>query len=123
MPRQSGPKSNFRCKLLIINRITPCPDSQNHFKTFQIISKSSAGVQPRPLDAHYPPDCTIRLVLEKIPRQSRVTSEFVSGVLRLVRHDDIPSAILQLLVANGLLLRSFLHKGGRASLALHVAVG
>ena len=47
----------------------------------------------------------------------------VSGVLRLVRHDDIPSAILQLLVANGLLLRSFLHKGGRASLALHVAVG
>src|SRR5207249_1983905 len=30
-----------------------------------IISKSSAGVQPRPLDAHYPPDCTIRLVLEK----------------------------------------------------------
>src|SRR5712691_5991728 len=39
MPRQSGPKSNFRCKLLIINRITalsrfaePFQNLSNHFK-------------------------------------------------------------------------------------------
>src|SRR6266581_2446208 len=40
MPRQSGPKSNFRCKLLIINRITalsrfaePFQNLSNHFKS------------------------------------------------------------------------------------------
>src|SRR5216684_1836697 len=39
MPRQSGPKSNFRCKLLIVNRITalsrfaePFQNLSNHFK-------------------------------------------------------------------------------------------
>ena len=41
MPRQSGPGSNFRYKLLILHRIIAFPDSQNHFKTFQIISKSN----------------------------------------------------------------------------------
>src|SRR5713101_555849 len=39
MPRQSGPKSNFRCKSLIVNRITalsrfaePFQNLSNHFK-------------------------------------------------------------------------------------------
>ena len=39
------------------------------------------------------------------------------------RDDDPSSAILEIVVANGLLLRSFLTKGGRASLVLHVVVG
>src|SRR5260370_17650652 len=41
MPRQSGPRADFRWKVLILNRIIAFPDSQNHFKTFQIISKSN----------------------------------------------------------------------------------
>src|SRR5213594_3041210 len=41
MPWQSVLKPHFRCKLLILNKITARPDSQNHFKTFQIVSKSS----------------------------------------------------------------------------------
>ena len=41
----------------------------------------------------------------------------------LHRDDDPSSAILEIVVGNGLLLRSFLTKGGRVSLILHVVVG
>ena len=40
MLRQCGPKSNFRRKLLILNRMAVFSHLRNHFKTFQIVSKS-----------------------------------------------------------------------------------
>src|SRR5260370_897112 len=40
-PVTSAQGSNFRYKLLILHRIIAFPDSQNHFKPFQIISKSN----------------------------------------------------------------------------------
>src|SRR5882724_6417354 len=45
MPRQSGPKSNFRCKLLIVNRITPLSRFAEPFQNLSNHFKTRKGVQ------------------------------------------------------------------------------